>query len=152
VRPGSLEPLPSLESTPSATQSTLPREILAGVIGGGVTLVCVLPPILHFVTGPLGPLIGGFVAAKQVPPSARARTVIALVAGGCIGALAATAVTIIGGLDGPRPTWLPGTETLALIVLGVAVYTAGLCALGATLGHASVEKKLAASASDSSTG
>jgi hypothetical protein len=138
-----------MESTPSAAKSTLPREILAGVIGGGVTLVCFLPPILHFVTGPLGPLIGGFVAAKQVPPSTRARIVIAAVAGAGIGALAATAVAIIGGLDGPRPTWLPGTETLALIVLGVAVYTMALCALGVTLGHASMEKKLAASAGDS---
>lgn len=138
-----------INSTPSG-KSTLPREILAGVIGGGVTLVCFLPPILHFVTGPLGPLIGGFVAAKQLPPSARGRIVIAVVAGTCIGALAAIAVAIIGGLDGPRPAWLPGTETLALIVLGMAIYTTGLAAAGAALGHASVEKKLAASGANPS--
>lgn len=139
----------TLSSTPPKAHGSLPREILAGVIAGGVTLVCFLPPILHFVTGPLGPLIGGFVAAKQVPPNGRARIVIAVVAGACIGAVAATAVAIIGGLDGPRPAWLPDKETLVLIVLGVAIYTMGLSAAGAALGHASVEKKLAASSADS---
>jgi hypothetical protein len=142
-----------MESKPSGAQSTLPREILAGVIAGGVSLACFLPPILHFLTGPLGPLIGGFIAAKQVTPSGRARIVIAGVAGSCIGALAATAVAIIGGLQGPRPDWLPGTDTLVLIVLGVAIYTMGLSAVGAALGQASVEKKkLASSGADSSAG
>ena len=36
------------------------------LIGIGITLVGMLPPILHFVTGPLGPFIGGFVGGSSV--------------------------------------------------------------------------------------
>lgn len=38
------------------------KHILPGLIGLGVMVVCILPPILHFLTGPLSPIIGGFVA------------------------------------------------------------------------------------------
>ena len=34
-------------------------------IGIGVGVACLLPPIIHFVTGPLGPFIGGFVAGTK---------------------------------------------------------------------------------------
>ena len=41
------------------------------LIGIGITALSVLPPMLHFVTGPVGPLIGGFVAGSKVTATPR---------------------------------------------------------------------------------
>ena len=35
------------------------------LMGVGISLVCLLPPIAHFVTGPLGPFIGGWFAGSK---------------------------------------------------------------------------------------
>lgn len=114
-------------------ETTIARELLAGVIGTAVALACVLPPLVHLVSGPLGPLIGGAVAARWLGPSERGRLVIAGTIGAClagIGAAVAGAIVTFGG----APSWFPPAETLALILMGVAAYGAGLGAIGATLG------------------
>ena len=36
----------------------------AGFVGLAASIVCVAVPLLHFVLGPLGPIVGGFVAAR----------------------------------------------------------------------------------------
>jgi hypothetical protein len=41
------------------------------LIGIGIAALSVLPPMIHFVTGPVGPLIGGFVAGSQVTATPR---------------------------------------------------------------------------------
>ena len=38
----------------------------ACAIGFGITLACLLPPIIHFFTGPVGPFIGGFIGGSRV--------------------------------------------------------------------------------------
>ncbi|MGH0034183.1 MAG: hypothetical protein ACQGVK_04060 [Myxococcota bacterium] len=38
--------------------------IVAGLVGLVVSILCVAVPLLHFVLGPLGPIIGGFVAGR----------------------------------------------------------------------------------------
>ena len=35
------------------------------LLGFVISLACLLPPIVHFVTGPLGPLIGGWFAGSK---------------------------------------------------------------------------------------
>jgi hypothetical protein len=40
--------------------------IRASIIGTGIALLCFLPPILHFISGPLSPLIGGYFAALRI--------------------------------------------------------------------------------------
>jgi hypothetical protein len=42
------------------------RLIRAAVLAAAVALACVIPPIVHFVSGPLGPGIGGFVAGLNL--------------------------------------------------------------------------------------
>ena len=39
------------------------------LIGIGIVALSVLPPMIHFVTGPVGPLIGGFVAGWSRSPT-----------------------------------------------------------------------------------
>jgi hypothetical protein len=116
-------------------ESTVGRELVAGVIAAAIALGCVLPPLVHFVTGPLGPAIGGYVVAHHVKPGARGRVIIAAVLGLClaaIGAGAATAVLAFGG--DKRPDWFPSREQIGLVLLGVFVYAGALGAVGATLG------------------
>jgi hypothetical protein len=45
------EPAPAPEL---AREPTVAREVIAGLIGTGVALGCIMPPLLHIVTGPLG--------------------------------------------------------------------------------------------------
>ena len=68
------------------------RAMLKGAfIGLGIALLGFLPPILHFVTGPLGPLIGGFVGGSK----ARATPEKALGIGVLMGILAVAPVFLL---------------------------------------------------------
>ena len=123
------------------TETTVARELLAGLIGIPVALVCVLPPLLHLVTGPLGPFIGGFVVARHIRPGTRGRAIIAGIMGSGlagIGATAAFAIRAYGGKEG-APSWFPGADTIGLILAGVWLYATALSAAGATVG-ASVDR------------
>ena len=64
----------------------------ASIIGIFVFVVACLPPILHFITGPLGPIIGGFIGGTVV----KATPKLALAIGGCMGAIGI--FVCIGGL------------------------------------------------------
>ena len=57
------------------------KYILSGLIGFGICICCLLPPILHFITGPLGPLIGGFVAGTRTHADKKGAIVIGLIIG-----------------------------------------------------------------------
>ena len=39
----------------------------AALIGTGIALIGLIIPVVHFITGPLGPLIGGFLACQSLP-------------------------------------------------------------------------------------
>lgn len=47
------------------------RILLGTLVALVVIIVAVLPPILHFVTGPIAPAIGGFLAGRQFKLSDR---------------------------------------------------------------------------------
>ncbi|MEZ4523535.1 MAG: hypothetical protein R3A46_18105 [Thermomicrobiales bacterium] len=53
------------------------------VLGAALTLVVmvlsVLPPILHFLTGPVGPGIGGFIAGRQFHLSDREAAIMGVI-------------------------------------------------------------------------
>ena len=59
----------------------------AGVIGIFVAILAVLPPVLHFITGPFGPLIGGFIGGTTVKSTPRSAIGIGACMGG-VGVLA----------------------------------------------------------------
>lgn len=130
------EEMPNAASNETAKQapkaSSVPREIGFGVVGGVVAVACFLPPLLHFVTGPLGPLIGGFLAAQQVKPAARGRVIIVACVGLVLAGIAtagALAISAFAGSGGP-PDWFPKPDALALILAGVWLYASALAAVG----------------------
>ena len=132
------------EETPS---STLGGELVAGLIGAGIAVGCVLPPLLHLITGPLGPFIGGFVAGNRQKPSGRGTAIIAVMIGtgvaGLIGAAAQTLVALAGRSQ--LPHWFPSPGTLGAIVAVAWLYAAVLGAIGVTVSRSLAQKKEAAS-------
>ena len=125
------------------------RELVAGLIGAGVALACVLPPLVHLVTGPLGPLIGGFVAARWLRPAAPGPVLIAGTIGLCLSGLGGTAAAVVAGLEHP-PSWFPALDTLIPILLGIALYGAVLGAIGVKLGSSAGRDEVRAGDASSS--
>ena len=68
----------------------------ASLIGFGVTLACVLTPLVHLVLGIPGPFIGGVIGGIQV--TSRSRNPLApAVVGSLMGLLMALATLVLGG-------------------------------------------------------
>jgi hypothetical protein len=110
----------------------------ASLIGFGVTLVCVLTPLLHLLLGLPGPFIGGIVGGIRVGSQGRGPLAPAGVGALLGGLMALTAVT----LGGPavlivRALGLLEEMTVPqflLVPLAVGAYTAILGTAGAFLG------------------
>jgi hypothetical protein len=123
------------EAAPAEAES-LVRELLAGLVAAAIALACFLPPLVHFISGPLGPAIAGFIVAQRVKPGARGVAVIAGTLGLTLAGFFAIIATAIVELSdsGKPPDWFPATDQLALILAGVAVYAAALGAIGTAFG------------------
>jgi hypothetical protein len=120
---------------PKNEESTLLEELLAGVTGAIVTICCALPPLVHLVTGPLGPFIGGFVAGNKVSAGVRGRVIIAVSIGtGLAGILGIAAGVLLSFAQRSElPSWFPSSQTLGAILAGVWVYAAVLATAGAAV-------------------
>lgn len=111
------------------------RELLGGLVAAAIALAGFLPPLVHFVTGPLGPFIGAFVVAQRVRPGARGCAIIGATLGAAFAGVGAALAAALGGLgSGSPPEWFPAGDLLGAILGGVAAYTAGLGVAGATFG------------------
>jgi hypothetical protein len=131
-------------TTTEIEPSTLPSEIIAGFIGAGVSLGCLLLPILHFVTGPLGPALGGFVAANRVRQSARSRAIVALTVATCLALLVGTALTIVNHVAAPNelPEWFPtSAPKIGALVAVVWAYAAVMATVGTIVRSAVGQKE-----------
>jgi hypothetical protein len=62
------------------------RVALATLIAFIVSVVCLLPPGVHFITGPIGPAIGGYVAGSRMKLTATESAVAGLAMGIAIAA------------------------------------------------------------------
>jgi hypothetical protein len=131
-----------MDST-ATNESSLGTEILSGLLGAGVAIACILPPLLHLITGPLGPFIGGFVAANRAKPGARGRIVIAVTIGTAVASLIGVGALVLTGLAGKSqlPSWFPASNTLAAILGGVWIYATALGAGGAAVSNAFANKE-----------
>jgi hypothetical protein len=110
--------------------STVEQAFIGGLVGAGVAIASLLPPILQFVSGPLGPLIGGVVAGAKY----RATGIHALVAGLTIGVLLALVVPVLATLlKAILPVVVP-TEALVAVGVIVFLYSTALGTAGAWMG------------------
>jgi len=121
---------------PSGPDHSLVRPLLGGVVAAAIALGCIMPPLVHIVTGPLGPAIGGFVVSQRLKPDSRGLALIA-------GMLGLTLASVLGGAaalvasrygDGSLPDWFPTMGQIGAIAGGVFVYGTGLGAIGAGFG------------------
>lgn len=114
-----------------------------GLVGFAVSLVCLIIPGLHFVTGPLGPFFGGLIGGSQ----AEADLSRALGIGAVMGLLVAIPVVPVGllfrdalasNLPGPL-----GSTAIYIIALVFPLYALSLGFYGALLGGHLVRRKRA---------
>ena len=137
MKPSDVRALPDdlgdLKAPTADETSSFGRELASGLIGAVVSVCCIFPPILHLVTGPLGPFIGGFVAANRVKPTRRARIVVALTIATVLSAFIGSALTIAASIatKDELPDWFPTTAP-RIAVLGAIVwaYAGTLAGLG----------------------
>lgn len=119
--------------TTTAETSSVGRELASGLIGAVVSVCCIFPPILHLVTGPLGPLIGGFVAANRVQPTPRARILVALTIATVLSGVIGSAVSIAASIatQNELPDWFPTTPPkIAVLAAVVWAYAGTLAGIG----------------------
>ena len=101
------------------------------LMGFGISVVCLVIPVVHFVTGPLAPLIGGWVAGSSAKAPPEMAFGIGVIMGGLM-AVPALALPIIGAA---APDLIPIDEGwLLLIALGVPMYTVLLGTIGVLIG------------------
>jgi len=121
------------ETPPSGIR---PLRIVEGIVLCGiVSLLALLPPGLHFVTGPLGPIIGGFAAGAGLRLRATEALILGLVLGLLIGLPAPILLAELG--------ILPHLATAALVFFSLlaAVYIGVFSMAGAYLGAQSGRRR-----------
>jgi hypothetical protein len=134
--------------------STLGAELLGGLLGAAVAVGCILPPILHLVTGPLGPLIGGFVAASRINPGTRGRAIIAVTVGTLLAGAVGAVASVIAALSPATPAagsgvpnWLTGFvagPALFSVLAIVWTYATAMAAVGTAISGALSRKRASA--------
>jgi hypothetical protein len=103
------------------------------LVGFGVALLMLLPPIVHFVTGPLGPLVGGFFGGSRakatLPVAVGVGLLMALFMAAPIGGLVALGTAF-------EIPFLPRSmlDVLGVVGVVVVVYTGVMGTVGAVIG------------------
>src|SRR4051794_32418849 len=127
----------------SSPQITVAQDIKAGLLAMGIAVLCLLPPGIHFISGPLGPAIGGFFASARI----RARGRHVLFIGLSIGVGVAIASWFVAAMlsafglirfvrfEGGHPSMDQSSVLVMLVVDVIAfLYSTGMGCLGAYLG------------------
>ena len=102
------------------------------LVGFSLALLMLLPPILHFLTGPLGPLVGGFFGGSRSAASLQQAVGIGILMALFMAAPIAGLVafgTLVTSLLPPAVG-----DALALVGVIIVVYTGAMGAIGAALG------------------
>ncbi len=145
--PGSVADAPGApQENVTEEPSSFGREIVSGLIGLAVTMCCVIPPVVHLIAGPLGPLLGGFIAANRTNPGARGRVVIAGIIGTGVAGLIFVASKVFVAAVGRTelPDWFPSGGTLSAILAGVWLYGVVVASIGTLISTSMAQKKSAA--------
>ena len=107
----------------------------------GISLACLLPPLIHFVTGPLGPLIGGWFAGSKTQASQSQSVILGLLMGMIVSFILALLLAVAMII----PALMPEIEfaTIIIVILSVISYTITLGSIGAFLGGYMVRRSTA---------
>ncbi len=129
--PAPLAPRPetSADSPPPPVAARVGKSLLGGLIGLGVCVLCLLPPIFHFVLGPLGPAIGGFVGAARVKARGREAGIVGMTIGVGISAIVSSLVYVGGSMVAAGRQ--PPPALVAVVGAIVLLYATTLGWLGA---------------------
>jgi tetrahydromethanopterin S-methyltransferase subunit F len=77
-----LKSIPVSQRVPEGSNSVrIGRIALGALIAFVVSVICLLPPGIHFVTGPIGPAIGGYVAGSRLKLNGPESAVVGLAMG-----------------------------------------------------------------------
>lgn len=112
------------------TTAVIGRDVVAGLTGAAIAIGCLLIPLVHFISGPLGPFIGGWFAGTHVKAGDRDAVIIGLTIGGGM----ASVVGLVGAAIRALVATSLRLELLFAITAGVLFYGAVLGALGSLLG------------------
>jgi hypothetical protein len=74
--------------------TSLRRIVSTSAAAMGISVLCILPPILHFISGPLGPFIGSFIMGLRRQLTTREGLLVGLGMGLMVGAVADLGVAI----------------------------------------------------------
>jgi nitric oxide reductase large subunit len=100
------------------------------LMGFGISLACLLPPIVHLISGPLGPFIGGWFAGSkhQATPSQ------AIGIGSLMGLFMVLPLVALLAVNNLVLSWVEDDSLLIIIGIVVLGYTAVLGTVGAMVG------------------
>tara|TARA_B100001964_G_C13944415_1_gene470441 strand:+ start:238 stop:603 length:366 start_codon:yes stop_codon:yes gene_type:complete len=106
--------------------------IKSAFIGFLIAIVMLLPPIIHFITGPIGPLIGGFVAGTKI----KAMPSQAILIGLFMGIFMITPTIVVALVSSVFEAILPAAVRQGLVFVAIiaVVYTAVFGSVGAVVG------------------
>lgn len=106
------------------------RALVAGLFGVAIAIGCLMVPVLHFISGPLGPFIGGWFAGNRIKAQGKDALVIAPTIGVAL-------AIIVGGVAAGVGMAIDNTavrDAAAPLGAFVLVYGTLLAAIGALLG------------------
>lgn len=112
-----------MSSTGNAIKATLLTFVIAAC--------CFLPPVLHFLTGPLGPAIGGYFAGNRFKVTAGQAAILGIIVGVTVGVLGPFLILKLDNLhfSGLITAFFFGFAILyAGILSGVAAWAGGAAA------------------------
>ena len=104
------------------------------LIGFAVALAMLLPPILHWISGPLGPLVGGFLGGSR----ARLKPAHAPLMGLLMGLFMVAPLSLFIAASSVADTLLPEglRNILAVVAVVIVLYTTVMGSIGAAIGGA----------------
>lgn len=119
------------------------KAIVGAIIAGVISIICLAPPIVHFVTGPLGPAIGGYVAGSRLKLTGGQAAFVGLILGIVEGALVPILFVDVFKL-------IPDFSTPILVFFGafVGVYVGFLSGAAAWFGGNTAREDETAEAAD----
>ena len=102
------------------------------LIGFAVALAMLLPPILHWISGPLGPLVGGFLGGSR----ARLKPAHAPLMGLLMGLFMVAPLSLLIAASSVADTLLPEglRNILAVVAVVIVLYTTVMGSIGAAIG------------------